>query len=221
MSECPTCGDKFDTSGGMKRHHYYSHGESIAKEETNCNGCGCKFQYYPSDKKGLYCSNCVKTTQYRTVPKQKSGKQHPRYSRRTVKCENCESPISRTESERNLYNKNFCDRNCYGEWRSKTQTGSDNPNYIDGCSKGELYKGSWSKNRKIALKRDNYRCQVCGKSKAEIGRNPDVHHIIPIRTFENLEKGHRTENLICLCPECHYEVERDWSNGKTEAFHQG
>lgn len=218
MSECPTCGEVFDSDGGMKIHHYYKHDESIAKEQSECEICGKSFEYYTSEKKGLYCETCVENEQYRDIPDTPSGEENHRYSKQELECAFCGSNIYRCKSLIKQHSNNFCDIECYGDWRSKNQNGKENPNYVDGRSKTELYKGDWSKNRKKALNRDNHTCQKCGKTKEEIGKNPDVHHKIPIREFENVNNGHKIENLICLCPECHYEEERGWSNGKTEDF---
>jgi len=57
--------------------------------------------------------------------------------------------------------------------------------------------------RDKALERDNYTCQDCGKSKDDIGRNPDVHHKKPVKNFENQNDAHTISNLVCLCMDCH------------------
>jgi 5-methylcytosine-specific restriction endonuclease McrA len=59
MANCPTCRDSFKTNRAASIHHKLSHGESIAKEESDCRECGSTFSYYPSDKKGIYCPECV------------------------------------------------------------------------------------------------------------------------------------------------------------------
>lgn len=51
--------DNFDTEHAMKIHHYQSHGESIAKETTQCRTCESEFTYYPEEKPGIYCPTCV------------------------------------------------------------------------------------------------------------------------------------------------------------------
>ena len=44
---------------------------------------------------------------------------------------------------------------------------------------------------------------VIGVTKADLGRKPDVHHIIPVREFADPEDAHTVDNLICLCVTCH------------------
>lgn len=57
-----------------------------------------------------------------------------------------------------------------------------------------LQTPEWGKTRGAALRRSNYRCQVCNTNK----RTLDVHH----RTYERLGHEHYTD-LLVLCRECH------------------
>lgn len=57
---CPKCGNSsFESHSDMLRHHKLSHGTSIAMEVGNCTVCGDEFEYLPSNKYGIYCSECV------------------------------------------------------------------------------------------------------------------------------------------------------------------
>lgn len=85
-------------------------------------------------------------------------------------------------------------------------SGESRPNWKGGGS--QAYGPGWSEVRAEALDRDNYRCRVCGKSREEIGRNPDVHHIVPVRWFGESDDhersdAHRFDNVVSLCVECH------------------
>ncbi|MFB6312279.1 MAG: HNH endonuclease [Salinirussus sp.] len=58
------------------------------------------------------------------------------------------------------------------------------------------------------LERDDFTCVICGATKDEIGRNPDVHHIVPVRRFIEAEAADKTDahvprNLVTLCVTCH------------------
>ena len=59
---------------------------------------------------------------------------------------------------------------------------------------------TWSKIRRIILERDDYRCQISGKTNGRL----DVHHIIPRR-----DGGQdSTDNLITVCNGvCHKKLE--------------
>ncbi|WP_204960087.1 HNH endonuclease [Salinigranum salinum] len=53
---------------------------------------------------------------------------------------------------------------------------------------------------------------ICGATREELGRNPDVHHIIPVRRYIESERfsredAHFLENLVSLCSSCHRKAE--------------
>ena len=76
------------------------------------------------------------------------------------------------------------------------------------------YGPDWPKLRERVRARDGYRCQVCGALEAN-GRQHDVHHKIPFRTFRGehgqvlREQANRMENLVTLCPTCHHQAEQN------------
>lgn len=82
-------------------------------------------------------------------------------------------------------------------------TGSRNPNWQG----GETYKelgSNWGTQRKAAIKRDGYACQVC----FVVSRKNHIHHIIPRRFYDgHVEDANVLENLITLCPKHHKLVE--------------
>ena len=66
--------------------------------------------------------------------------------------------------------------------------------------------------RRQALERDDYQCVVCGATTQAIGRNPDVHHIVPVRLFDRADDrtkadAHDLDNVVSLCPSCHRSAE--------------
>lgn len=59
--------------------------------------------------------------------------------------------------------------------------------------------GTWPKIKEMIRERDDYRCQVCGKTNGKL----DVHHIIPRR-----DGGQDSmDNLITVCDGCHKKIE--------------
>jgi HNH endonuclease len=66
--------------------------------------------------------------------------------------------------------------------------------------------GNWPEQRDKALRRDNYACQRCGKTKEALGYL-DVHHIVPVFNFPDPTKAHALTNLLCLCRQCHKAAE--------------
>ena len=76
------------------------------------------------------------------------------------------------------------------------------------------YGPNWPEQRHKARQRDGYRCTVCGAAERP-GRQHDVHHIRPFRSFgyvpgvnENYKLANRLENLRTLCHPCHRKVEQ-------------
>jgi DEAD/DEAH box helicase domain-containing protein len=69
------------------------------------------------------------------------------------------------------------------------------------------YGPGWIRLRESVRRRDGFRCQVCGLP--ENGRQHDVHHKTPFRSFESPVEANRMENLVTLCPACHRKVEQN------------
>ena len=77
------------------------------------------------------------------------------------------------------------------------------------------YGPNWEQQRNATRARDSYRCVLCGKPEAAgAGRQHDVHHILPFRTFgyvlglnENYLLANDLDNLQTLCRACHARAE--------------
>jgi len=76
------------------------------------------------------------------------------------------------------------------------------------------YGPDWPTQREATRARDQYRCRQCGAAERP-GRQHDVHHIIPFRTFgyipgqnQAYQVANQLDNLITLCAACHRRVER-------------
>jgi DEAD/DEAH box helicase domain-containing protein len=74
------------------------------------------------------------------------------------------------------------------------------------------YGPNWVVQRQRTRERDGYRCRLCGRP--EQGREHDVHHVKPFRTFDYRPDknaayipANALANLITLCPDCHPKVE--------------
>ncbi|WP_394348453.1 HNH endonuclease [Natronococcus sp.] len=74
---------------------------------------------------------------------------------------------------------------------------------IQDASDQNVYNGKWREVRRRALDRDDHRCKNCGAAKEELGQEPDVHHIVPVREFSDPQIAHSIDNLIRLCRSCH------------------
>ncbi len=75
------------------------------------------------------------------------------------------------------------------------------------------YGPNWQEQRAKVRARDGYACTQCGTPEPE-GRQHDVHHLTPFRTFgyipghnENYQLANRQSNLRLLCQRCHRRLE--------------
>lgn len=96
----------------------------------------------------------------------------------------------------------------------ETRTVGSQPGELHHRWKGgvnEYYGDNWERQRRKALRRDDYECQQCGitqsehRSRTDIGL--DVHHKTPIRTFQAPEDANTLDNLVTLCRSCHNTIE--------------
>jgi len=219
---CAACGDAFHSE---HEHKYCSEscratavsfeGENNpnwdgGKTSATCEACVTEFRYYPSEKPGLYCPDCVENEQWRH-DRDIAGENNPRWSGGTVAldCDNCGDTFDRYPS--NIESAHvFCSRNCQYEWLSDEFTGEGHPNWMGGGMPN--YRGDWREVRRQALERDGRTCVHCGADHEELGRNPDVHHLIPVRAYAEASdreraEAHFLENVVCLCPSCHRKAE--------------
>jgi hypothetical protein len=114
-------------------------------------------------------------------------------------CLQCGTMVTRTISETKKTKGGFlCNITC----RKLFYQGVHHPRWTGGNE--YIYGPGWGKQKKLATERDNHACRICGKTKQEMGREPDVHHIDHF--FNN--KNNDLSNLICLCPKHHRQVEK-------------
>jgi len=124
-----------------------------------------------------------------------------KYRNETVVCEGCGELYQRPK-------KGAPERRQY--CRSCVRSGDRSPTWKGGHSnwqKGKLGRDkdglSWKIQRELCRERDNHTCQDCGKTREELGYEPDCDHEIPYRVSES----HALENLKLRCRSCHKKAE--------------
>ncbi len=99
----------------------------------------------------------------------------------------------------------FCDSECFEKWKRE----ADKEPLIRLDGHPDKRGGNWESQAQQARERDLYTCQTCGATEKELGKQLDVHHILPYRMFKSNVEANRLENLICVCHSCHRKIEAE------------
>lgn len=90
------------------------------------------------------------------------------------------------------------------------QSGEDHPAWSGGHERIN-YGPNWDGKRQKVLERDGYECRSCGMPiddhVEEYGCGLDIHHIVPLREFDDRHEANRVDNLVAACKECHRRFE--------------
>ena len=210
---CPNCNKSYSATLGRlkwgrevscsRKCSYELRGKNLeCKVKLQCEVCGKNFERIPSlnTSPTKLCSlDCYyegrKNRTIENIPRP------PRKETFTFTCEVCKKTLTLPASRKGARVYRFCSLECVG----KTIRGKNNYFWRGGYN--AFYGDNWKIQRRAAWKRDSYCCQRCGKTKKEIGRNPDVHHIIRFKNFKDYLEANKLENLISLCHPCHLFVE--------------
>ncbi|RNJ26578.1 HNH endonuclease [Halosegnis longus] len=208
---CESCRDRFYDPKSRRTYCkscYTGRGQQNgnwkdAKTEATCRNCESTFEYYPSEKTGVFCGDCVENTEsFLGTPSHELR----RAPRKSFSCEQCGDSFELLASavDGAMNRGRFCSHDCRSTWLSQNRTG---PAHHQWVAEEGSYSGAWWQVRSRALERDEHTCQHCGAGVEELGQNPDVHHITPVRTFEDPDDAHHLDNVVCLCRTCHPKVE--------------
>lgn len=193
---CDDCGDDFPHAGALGSHRYYKHDSPADRVDVECPVCGTTDDILESQRQDQYehwfCSMDCRDEHMRQAFR---GDGNPRYEDRAVglDCDHCGSSFERFESQY-IGDHVFCHWDCYAAHKTEN---ADEPNQ---------YGTEWQKLRKHIRQRDGV-CLSCGAEPTD--RNHDVHHIIPVREFDETKDAHFPVNLVTLCRACHVKVEHD------------
>lgn len=192
---CVHCNKNFVTKVSQKRYQKYGLPKFCStkcrKEHYTavCSYCGKIFHCPPSvvnqrKSKKVFCSNNCRNAFF-----------HPQRT-----CKQCGKVLF---NQRWAKDRPFCSRKCYSEYLSLNNCQENHPRWTGGFAN---HTGrEWRQAQRLVRKRDNNTCQLCGVTAKQLGKNMDVHHIIPFRISQN----HSPDNLICLCPSCHTKLDSE------------
>lgn len=181
-----------------------------------CAQCGEQIERDPSkiqrNKHFFCCQNCW--NEWRKTHMR--GESNPNFSTPAIDttCAWCGVSIQRKPWKfgTNKRRFHFCCAEHRAKWHKKTFIGPDNQNWKGG--KIKHYGPNWNNQKRLARKRDNNTCRVCGATQKKNGKALDVHHVTPFRSFnyvpgenDNYVQANDLGNLVCLCMKCHRKVE--------------
>lgn len=198
---CKSCGKEvYRTDSNIKKNIYCSKecsnsskiNKSIntkLKIKLTCKHCNCEFKVLPSGKNRIYCNKkCSDESKIKNVK---------------INCNYCNIEFETKQHRVNRVNNKFCGAECSSKFHSESllYSGENHHNYKG--NRPKYYGANWHPQRNKARKLANYNCVNCGISEEELGRELDVHHVIPFRTFNNYTEANELDNLKCLCSKCH------------------
>jgi len=192
--ECPVCTKKFMRA------------PSLIKSKHGYIFCSQKCQY-KGRTLGLTKRIVEKPYQYTEESKQRliAASSKPK-GRRVFHWKNCTNCGKLYEDLGNYNRKSktgmyFCSQNCCNAYR----VGDKNPAWRGGYT--TYYGKNWRPLQREARKRDKYTCQRCGKLQKDIGKRLDVHHIIPVSAFDDVNDSNTIGNVVSMCHSCHMYTE--------------
>lgn len=98
----------------------------------------------------------------------------------------------------------FCDASCRQAWTDAE------PSFAVRLGTTPKQRGAnWEIQAHQARERDGFSCRGCGISEEDLGRQLDVHHKIPYRSFSSNVAANKLEHLIAVCPSCHAQLEAE------------
>lgn len=213
MKICPGCGVEFMQRNVTSKYCSAKCGsdnrDHVGKDPSKwavftCKWCGKEFETWAYRNPTMCSAQC----------RSEYGARQPKLSARkpemwvTKPCIVCGVEYTTTTHQIRLRGSTCCSRACVAIRQSQIKQGIGNPNFRGGTIKGR--GSSWSAARKKALKRDGYKCRVCGKKISRFKHDYGVHHITPYRDFHGDHvKANDLSNLITLCRACHGKAEWD------------
>lgn len=217
IKNCENCGDLFMQPGGFIHHtrKYCSHkcrtrarNKQVSKEHQ-CDYCGVDMQVQPNrleKREHVFCGNACHS---KWMGENKTGERNNAWKGGKVEliCKNCGEKYEKKPAV--AEGSKFCSYECLGEASGKIiqerYSGSDHWDWNGG--KEDYYGPTWQRQREKRIQLDGEQCVVCGMSKEEhkdaYSKDLEVHHIRPIKTFDNYEIANELDNLRTMCVGCH------------------
>ena len=172
LSECPTCGELFQSGRGVSSHHVQAHGESIAGVELTCEYCSKTYRVKSGEEeRSRFCSKGCKAD---WESENRTGEDAPAYKgKEIVICEYCECEIKVVPAAKD--STRFCSVDCKAKWQSENRSGKNHPSWSGGMVTVECeYCGSEYEEKPCRVERTRFCSQDClykWRSESRSGEN--------------------------------------------------
>lgn len=209
-THCPECDETFDGTWGVYLHWRQTHdGECPIEYDHPVEGMSLTFSDTRNEKlseslKEYYENHTVEREPLSEATKEKISRAHTGKTLSEEHKQKISDSLKGRESPMKGYTFSATQRRRLSESLTGVMAGEDHPNWKGGASE-RRYSSLFTASRKAARWRDDETCQYCRDSTKDV----EVHHCVPIRTFDNPEIGDQLANLICLCVPCHRRHEDD------------
>ena len=214
--KCNYCGKYYEGQGKFYCSHLCNNKRKISRVKIKCKICGKIFEVQKHRKNtAKYCSNRCRIADKENWKKILSRRAKKRFS--NPENHPCFGKPKSEETKEKIRKKilarkerdGFINSPANRKKQSKRMSGKNHHNWQNGISK-EQYAFEFNNELKEKIrKRDNYTCQLCGKTQEEeLKRKLTVHHM------DYDKKNSIEENLITLCNSCNIIVNYnrdDWT----------
>lgn len=186
-SSCSNCGKPIKIMAYLLKrcqsHHCSAECRKLGRRQQfdiECVGCHAIFQVPANRKdKAKYCSKaCRLQTESVTRP-----------------CAQCGIEVTRARATMRQ-ERIYCSRECQHNYQSEHCRAQNHPLWRN-APKRQM-GSNWTRQRRAALRRDNFTCQLCGATD-----HLEVHHLKPARHFIVPERSNSLDNLQTVCSTCH------------------
>jgi len=210
---CDNCGEFFERRDSRIRHDENMfcsrecNNNFVEQVELECEYCGSVFSKPPSIAKNRkYCSRSC--TNKAKLEADYTGEDHHFWKDNKVvlDCEQCGSQYQ--EYNYRESRSRYCSKDCFYEGHGEEFSGENHPRYT---GYGGYYGSDWNEQREKVLERDNHRCRACGMTqeqhKQRYSKSLEVHHVVPLRKFDDPIDANSLGNLVTACMGCHRKYE--------------
>lgn len=205
---CEECGRTFPTERGWRAHMKQEH-DIDTRPVVKCEWCGDTKQIDPNHAKQSDKHFCDQECFGSWAAEEYAGEKSACYVEPVVlECEVCGDEYEVNPSREDSV---VCSEECRYEWMKQFR-GKNAFRWKGGSVRH--YGDNWEEQRRRALERDNYTCQLCGEDMSGDGRDLDVHHLKRLKWFQDnydapewWERGNSLSNLVCFCRPCHNKWE--------------